>query len=358
MLTLKRATLNRVRQLTRIDQLSTNLSILAKSKESAPIKLECIDLIKHPSADVALFDFCSVEGSRVQERSGSEIDIHSVGGGVTGQISVYSKVKIRAENGKTTVSSLEAPAVDISSVDGDIELNSIKIANSILGEAVKLRSNNGNIRMNKRTLGDVTAHTNGDITAGTIQSLKIDIRGNNVKCESAYAGGGIIRAHQTLQLKNLNGNFDVEAGKSVLIDGCDGSIELKAGEEVDIHLDSSVKKATITAKNVTIRTPPSSNGHKFSFVDCGKITVDKLLTFEKLESTSDNLKQIVLLGENQAGHERKVKFMEFAGEIEIHAERVHLQAESWMEKQMAQAKRFGESKQDDKMAEQKGFRFY
>ena len=96
--------------------------------------------------------------------SGSEIDIHSVGGGVTGQISVYSKVKIRAENGKTTVSSLEAPAVDISSVDGDIELNSIKIANSILGEAVKLRSNNGNIRMNKRTLGDVTAHTNGDIT--------------------------------------------------------------------------------------------------------------------------------------------------------------------------------------------------
>ena len=86
------------------------------------------------------------------------------------------------------------------------------------------------------------------IKAGTIQSLKIDIRGNNVKCESAYAGGGIIRAHQTLQLKNLNGNFDVEAGKSVLIDGCDGSIELKAGEEVDIHLDSSVKKATITGK--------------------------------------------------------------------------------------------------------------
>ena len=94
------------------------------------------------------------------------------------------------------------------------------------------------------------------------------------------------------------------------------------------------------AKNVTIRTPPSSNGHKFSFVDCGKITVDKLLTFEKLESTSDDLKQIVLLGENQAGHERKVKFMDFAGEIEIHAERVHLQAESWMEKQMAQVQGF------------------
>ena len=52
------------------------------------------------------------------------------------------------------------------------------------------------------------------------------------------------------------------------------------------------------------------------------------------------MKQIVLLGENQAGHERKVKFMDFAGEIEIHAERVHLQAESWMEKQMAQGAGF------------------
>ena len=57
------------------------------------------------------------------------------------------------------------------------------------------------------------------------------------------------------------------------------------------------------------------------------------------------MKQIVLLGENQAGHERKVKFMDFAGEIEIHAERVHLQAESWMEKQMAQGAGFWLSKE-------------
>ena len=70
-----------------------------------------------------------------------------------------------------------------------------------------------------------------------------------------------------------------------------------------------------------------------------------MLTFEKLESTSDTMKQIVLLGENQAGHERKVKFMDFAGEIEIHAERVHLQAESWMEKQMAQGAGFWLSKE-------------
>ena len=56
--------------------------------------------------------------------------------------------------------------------------------------------------------------------------------------------------------------------------------------------------------------------------------------------------------------EIKFFYLEFAGEIKITAERVHLQAESWMQKQMGQAKRFGEAKQDDKMAEQKGFRFY
>ena len=43
--------------------------------------------------------------------SGSEIDIHSTGeDGVQGQVSVYSKIKIRAEDGFTKVSSLEAPS--------------------------------------------------------------------------------------------------------------------------------------------------------------------------------------------------------------------------------------------------------
>ena len=64
---------NRLRLLTcransRIEGLNTNLSILAKSKGTAPITLECIDLIAHPSADVALFEYCPVEGNRVQER--------------------------------------------------------------------------------------------------------------------------------------------------------------------------------------------------------------------------------------------------------------------------------------------------
>ena len=45
-----------------------------------------------------------------------------------------------------------------------------------LGEKVRLISEHGNIVMNKRTLGDVTCHTGGNITTGTIQSLKIDLR--------------------------------------------------------------------------------------------------------------------------------------------------------------------------------------
>ena len=65
-------TMNRIsvliRKASRIEHLSSNLSILGKSKGEAPITLECIDLIKHPSADVALFDYCTVEGSRVSER--------------------------------------------------------------------------------------------------------------------------------------------------------------------------------------------------------------------------------------------------------------------------------------------------
>jgi len=353
----------------RIDGLSTNLSILGKSKGTAPITIDCIDLHQHPSADVALFQLDSMY-SRAQERSGSEIDIHSVGDdGVEAQVSVYSKIKIRAEDGPTKVSSLEAPSVNIRSRNGDIELNSIKIANSILGESVFLRSENGNIRMNKRTLGDVTCLTHGNVTAGTIQSLKIDVRGNDVAIESAYAGSGIIRAHNNLQLKNLNGDFDIEVGNNVLIDGCDGTIKINKSTNIDIHADSSLKHAILSAnEKVVIRTPPESNGHQFVFKNCKKITVDKRLSFEKAEApethlkdgqTSGPIKSIILKGENKAGHERKVAMIDFGGLIEIEgAKEVHLEAESWMEKQLAQAKRFGEAKQDSKMAEQKGFRFY
>ena len=52
---------------SRIEGLSTNLSVLGKSKGSAAIELSCIDLIRHPSADVALFQYDKMY-SRVQDR--------------------------------------------------------------------------------------------------------------------------------------------------------------------------------------------------------------------------------------------------------------------------------------------------
>ena len=61
-------------------------------------------------------------------------------------VSVYSKVTINAEAGKCSVSNLESPAVNIKTTSGDIELNSMKIANSVLGEAILLQSESGNIR--------------------------------------------------------------------------------------------------------------------------------------------------------------------------------------------------------------------
>ena len=51
----------------RIEGLSTNLSILGKSKGNAPITIDCIDLHQHPSADVALFELDPMH-SRAQER--------------------------------------------------------------------------------------------------------------------------------------------------------------------------------------------------------------------------------------------------------------------------------------------------
>ena len=109
--------------------------------------------------------------------------------GIIGDISVYSKVKVRAKNGNVKVSNLEAPAVRIQTIGGDIELNSIKIANSILGESVYCNSETGNIAFNGRTVGDVKGHTKtGNLSAGTIQSLTIDLRAKNIEAESAYAG--------------------------------------------------------------------------------------------------------------------------------------------------------------------------
>ena len=60
--------------------------------------------------------------------------------------------------------------------------------------------------------------------------------------------------------------------------------------------------------HVVIRTPGSSNGHKINFINCGKATVDKTLTFEKADATEKDTRSIVLIGENTAGHFRKGMF--------------------------------------------------
>lgn len=64
---------------------------------------------------------------------------------IEADVSVYSKVSINAEGGNCAVSNLESPAVTVKTKSGDIELNSLKIANSVLGEAILLQSDSGNI---------------------------------------------------------------------------------------------------------------------------------------------------------------------------------------------------------------------
>ena len=61
----------------RIEGLSTNLSILGKSKGNAPITIDCIDLHQHPSADVALFELDPMH-SRAQERRFDFLIIHYI----------------------------------------------------------------------------------------------------------------------------------------------------------------------------------------------------------------------------------------------------------------------------------------
>ena len=109
--------------------------------------------------------------------------------GIRAEVSVYAKISVRAKDGSTIVSNLEAPAVKVRSRKGPITLNSIKIANSILGEAVNLTSESGDITLNGRTIGDIKCESpKGQISGDTLQSLTIDLRAFNIALESAYAG--------------------------------------------------------------------------------------------------------------------------------------------------------------------------
>jgi len=312
-----------------------------------------MDLIKHPSADQAVFNLDELD-SWVRERSHKELDIFASGAqDVTGDISVYSKVNLKSENGSTSVSNLEAPSVKIRSKKGDITLNSIKIANSVLGESIDLKSESGNIFLNGRTVGDVKAHTDkGNIQAGTLQSLTIDLRGKEIFVESAYAGDVLVRASGSTMVKNVNGNIDIESAGRVLLDGCDGELRIMSGDEVDVHLDSSLKSANIVSNvAVIIRTAPDQNKHTFS-VTADEIEVNGFTDYS--QRTDGPTTTINLGGENTAGHPRKVASIDFGGVIDVTAPSVAIQAESWFQKMANQKKRFPAKK----TAADSQFRFY
>lgn len=61
-----------------ISGLSANLSVQGKSTDATGIHLKCMDLIKHPSADQAIFNLDELD-SWVRQRNDSELDIFAAG---------------------------------------------------------------------------------------------------------------------------------------------------------------------------------------------------------------------------------------------------------------------------------------
>lgn len=61
-----------------ISGLSANLSVQGKSTDATGIHLKCMDLIKHPSADQAIFNLDELD-SWVRQRSDAELDIFAAG---------------------------------------------------------------------------------------------------------------------------------------------------------------------------------------------------------------------------------------------------------------------------------------
>jgi len=337
--------------------LSANLSVQGRTKGNAPLTLRCMDLIKFPSADLAQFEFDDLN-AWVAQRSDSELDLFaSDERGITGDISVYSKIAVKAQNGKTSISNLEAPSVKIRSVGGDVELNSIKIANSILGEAISIKSESGDVSLNGRTVGDILAHSPaGSIQGDTLQSLTLDLRAKTIEIQSAYAGNILLRAGEWIKVKNMNGSADIESGGDCLIDGMDGDLKVNAGGIVDVHLDSSLKTATLkSSQKIIIRTPPDQNTHLFSVKSDSKIEIDGFSGVTKSEK-GERI-EIQLAGENTAGHPRKVAFVGFGGNVLLDAPEVSIRAESWMQKQMGQNKKFSNVQQEP-WKNKANFRFY
>ena len=74
----------------------------------------------------------------------------------------------------------------------------------------------------------------------------------------------MLRAGDWIKVKNMNGSADIESGGDCLIDGMDGDLKVNAGGIVDVHLDSSLKTATLkSSQKIIIRTPPDQNTHLF-----------------------------------------------------------------------------------------------
>jgi len=137
----------------------------------------------------------------------------------------------------------------------------------------------------------------------------------------------------------MNGDANIECGSNVLIDGAHGTMTVVSGGTVDLHLDSSFNKASLKAnEKIIIRTPPDQNEHTFLIKPNCKISVEGFDRFSQDATETGTL--VTLSGQNTAGHPRKVAFVEFAGAIELDAPVVVIQAESWLQKQMNQKKRF------------------
>lgn len=111
---------------------------------------------------------------------------------------------------------------------------------------------------------------------------------------------------------------------------------------VDVHLDSSFKKATLqSSSEIRIRTPPDQNEHEFLIKDCDHIEIVGFQNFTNhAVENAENYRKVSLSGENTAGHPRKVAFVDFGGAIELAAPKIKIEAESWAQKQFSQSKRF------------------
>ena len=151
----------------------------------------------------------------------------------------------------------------------------------------------------------------------------------------------------------MNGSADIECGKSVLIDGAHGDLKVTAGSHADLHLDSSLERAKVSAPEITIRTPPDQNCHHFKISKNANLRIKGFSKETVSETETETI--LTLVGENTAGHPRKLVSQKFAGVIELNANNVLIQAESWAEKQIAQKDRFPKNAESDTKS---NFRFY